>query len=49
MKIKNKPSEVAVDQIRAISKQRLYERIGSIRPDEALKLRLTITEMYGNG
>lgn len=48
VKVKNKLSEVAVDQIRAISKQRLYERIGSISPDEALKLRLTITEMYGN-
>ncbi len=46
--IKNKLSEVAIDQIRAISKQRLYDRIGSISADEALKLRLTITEMYGN-
>lgn len=48
VKIKNKASEVAVDQIRAISKQGLYEHIGSISPDEALKLRMTITEMYGD-
>jgi len=48
VKVRNKLGEIAVDQIRAISKQRLYERVGSINADEALKLRLVITEMYGN-
>lgn len=46
--LKNKSSEIAVDQIRTMSKLRLYERIGSISADEALKLRLVITEMYGD-
>lgn len=42
-------SEIAVDQIRALSKKRLLNRIGKLSPDDALKLRLLITEMYGEG
>lgn len=42
-----RPAEVAVDQIRTVSKSRLGERIGSITKDEAATLRRVITEMYG--
>jgi mRNA interferase MazF len=40
-------AEVAVDQIRAVSKARLGDRIGSLSKDEAAALRRVITEMYG--
>ena len=40
-------AEIAVDQIRTISKQRLKKRIDTLPSDKALKLRLLITEMYG--
>ena len=40
-------AEVAVDQIRTISKSRLGARIGALSPDEAAALRRLITEMYG--
>jgi mRNA interferase MazF len=49
VQVKGKLSEVAVDQIRTLSKQRLYKKIGSISAEEALKIRLLISEMYGNG
>jgi mRNA interferase MazF len=42
-----KPSEIAVDQIRPISKQRLKTRIDKLPSDAARKLRCLITEMYG--
>jgi mRNA interferase MazF len=42
-----KPAEIAIDQIRSISKQKLQRRIDNLSPDDALKLRLIITEMYG--
>ncbi len=42
-----KPVEIAVDQIRSISKQRLKNKIDILPPDDALKLRYLITEMYG--
>jgi mRNA interferase MazF len=48
-KVKGKIGEVAIDQIRTLSKQRLYKKIGSISADDALKIRLLIAEMYGNG
>ena len=41
------PAEVAVDQIRAVSKVRLGDKIGSLNVDEAATLRRVITEMYG--
>lgn len=40
-------AEVAVDQIRTVSKVRLGDKIGSLTKDEAAALRRTITEMYG--
>lgn len=42
-----RPAEIAVDQIRTVSKVRLGDRIGSLRKDEAAALRRIITEMYG--
>ena len=41
------PAEIAVDQIRAISKQRLGQKIDSLDEQEAAQLRRLITEMYG--
>jgi mRNA interferase MazF len=43
----DRPAEIAVDQIRTISKQRLKKKIGQLKPDEALELRRLITQMYG--
>ena len=40
-------SEIAVDQIRTISKQRLGRKLGALSEREAAALRRTITEMYG--
>jgi len=40
-------AEIAVDQIRTISKARLGPKMGSIPEDEASALRRLITEMYG--
>jgi mRNA interferase MazF len=42
-----KMSEIAVDQIRTISKSRLGSRIGTLSDEEAALLRRVITEMYG--
>ncbi len=42
-----RPAEVAVDQIRTVSKIRLGSRIGSLSDDEASALRRLITEMFG--
>ena len=42
-----RPAEVAVDQIRTVSKNRLGAKLGSLREDEAATLRRVITEMYG--
>jgi len=39
--------EVAVDQIRTISKSRLRAKISSLSEDDAAALRRIITEMYG--
>ena len=40
-------AEIAVDQIRTVSKVRLGEKIGSLNKNEAAALRRVITEMYG--
>jgi mRNA interferase MazF len=40
-------AEIAVDQIRTISKARLGRRIGRLSDDEAAAVRRLITEMYG--
>ena len=42
-----KPAEIAVDQIRTISKRRLKNQIGTLSETEAAILRRLITEMYG--
>ncbi len=42
-----RPAEIAVDQIRTVSKARLGDRIASLTKDEAAALRRVITEMYG--
>ena len=42
-----KPAEIAVDQIRTLSKQRLRNRIDRLAPAVAARLRRLITEMYG--
>ena len=42
-----KNSEIAVDQIRTISKRRLKKKIDRISAEEAAQLKRIITEMYG--
>ena len=42
-----KPAEIAVDQIRTISKQRLRNKIDVLSLDDTSRLRDLITEMYG--
>ncbi len=42
-----KPAEIAVDQIRTLSKARLGAKIGTLAPADAASLRRLITEMYG--
>ena len=42
-----RPAEIAVDQIRSVSKKRVGERIGALSKREAASLRRLITEMYG--
>jgi mRNA interferase MazF len=41
-------AEIAVDQIRTISKERLRKRIDSLDAETAARLRGLITEMYGS-
>ena len=40
-------AEIAVDQIRTISKSRMGDKLGQLTDDEAAALRRLITEMYG--
>ena len=40
-------AEIAVDQIRTVSKHRLGRRLDELEPATAMLLRLLITEMYG--
>ena len=40
-------AEIAVDQIRTISKERLGRRLDELEPATAAQLRRLITEMYG--
>ena len=42
-----RPADVAVDQIRTVSKVRLGDKIDSLSKDETAALRRVITEMYG--
>lgn len=47
IKCANKNTEIAVDQIRTISKQRLQKRIDKLSDIKAAQLRKLITDMYG--
>lgn len=47
IKCANKEAEIAVDQIRTISKRRLKNKIDSLSKLEAGQLRKLITDMYG--
>jgi mRNA interferase MazF len=47
--VSGKESEIAVDQIRTISRKRLTGKIGRLHAAEAVRLRLLISEMYGEG
>jgi mRNA interferase MazF len=40
-------AEIAVDQIRTLSKERLGKRLDELAPAEAAQLRRLISEMYG--
>ena len=42
-----KAAEIAVDQIRTVSKQRLRRRLDRLSAEHAAQLRRIITEMYG--
>jgi mRNA interferase MazF len=42
-----RPAEIAVDQIRTVSKSRMGQRIGALNKNDAAVLRRIITEMYG--
>ena len=42
-----KAADIAVDQIRTIDKRRLIKLLDKLSQDDALRLRLLITEMYG--
>lgn len=41
------PADIAVDQIRTISKSRIGRKVGALSTREAAALRRLITEMYG--
>lgn len=43
----NKNAEIAVDQIRTISKQRLKNKVDRLSASQAAQLRKLITDMYG--
>ena len=47
IKCAKKNAEIAVDQIRTISKQRLKSRIEKLSGNKAAQLRKLITDMYG--
>jgi mRNA interferase MazF len=44
-----KRAEIAVDQIRTVSQQRLVRRLDKLSAKAASELRRTIAEMYGEG
>lgn len=46
-KIDNQKAEIAVDQIRTISKKRIKNKIDMLSSENSLQLRSLITEMYG--
>lgn len=48
VRVGGRAAEVAVDQIRTISKSRLGKRLGVLSAPQASALRRLITEMYGD-
>lgn len=46
-KVGGRNAEIAADQIRTISKERLGRKLGTLSSAEGLTLRRLITEMYG--
>jgi len=42
-------AEIAVDQIRTLSRIRIGPKLGSLLPEDAASLRRLISEMYGEG
>lgn len=46
VKAGNRDADIAVDQIRTISKSRIGNKLASLTPKEAATLRRLITEMY---
>ena len=46
-RVGGRSAEIAVDQIRTVSKARLGRKLGTLSNEEALALRRLITEMYG--
>ena len=47
VRVARKSAEVAVDQIRTISKSRLGNKLGVLSAADASQLRRLLTEMYG--
>ena len=47
VRVGRRNAEIAVDQIRTISKSRLGRKVGNLSEDDARALRRLITEMYG--
>lgn len=47
VRVRNRDAEIAVDQIRTISKVRLGDKLGALSNAKASALRRLITEMYG--
>ena len=49
VKIAGKHTEIAVDQIRTVSKSRLGKKLGSLSARDAAALRRLLGEMYADG
>ena len=47
VRVAKRHAEIAVDQIRTISKTRLGKKLGALTPTDASALRRLIAEMYG--
>lgn len=47
VRVGRRQAEIAVDQIRTISKARIGGKLGALSEDDARALRRLITEMYG--
>lgn len=47
VRVARRSAEVAVDQIRTVSKSRLGRKLGALSESDARALRRLITEMYG--